>query len=706
MKRSSSYRTLLVLFMSAAAGWLLWGCAKLPVKPKIPATAVEDRQYAEAEALYKSGDYDRAFLQYQAYVAQYPNRPPAPDALMKMASICIVSEKYPEARELYQRVLSDYPDSTSAENARVEILATYYDQGDYSSFFERLSSVNVDTLAQSVKLRLYKLMGDAYLSSGQAKAAVDAYARSISCYPQGQRPEMIPEMKTAISVLDTHEIEELLSGPEYLPKAYLLYQLGLSSMKAGWDQSALDAFGKFLERYPDHELAGEVRGYIDAIKQKASSDRFAVGCLLPLTGPYSSYGKKALNGVELALYRFRLNHPEVPLKLVVKDTGSSEAQAIQAVRELDAAHVAAILGPIAMAKTAAEEAQNIGIPIITLSQKEGITDIGEYVFRNFLTPQTQVRTIVSYLTGKLGLKRFAILYPDEKYGTTFMNLFWDEVIAHGGVVTGCESYQGAATDFADPIKKLVGLYYELPDELKAELANAERPLPAEVWKLLHPKVFQDHYADDRPWLDPQTPGAQIQGGQAGVNIFMLGDASEGLLTGEGDYNEQEDTEPKADVDFDALFIPDSPNKVGLIVPQLAYYDVDNVVFTGTNLWHSDELIQMARRYLQNSLLTDGFFAESSLPIVREFVDSYKSVYGEAPGFIEAIAYDTAGILFETVSRPDVVLRSDIREKLVSQPPYQGVTGPTSFLETGEAEKEPFLLRIKGGRFRAVTGGTN
>ena len=52
----------------------------------------------------------------------------------------------------------------------------------------------------------------------------------------------------------------------------------------------------------------------------------------------------------------------------------------------------------------------------------------------------QVKTLVSYAVEKLGLNTFAILYPDENYGKTFMNLFWDEVIANGGKVVGVESY--------------------------------------------------------------------------------------------------------------------------------------------------------------------------------------------------------------------------------------------------------------------------
>jgi len=49
-------------------------------------------------------------------------------------------------------------------------------------------------------------------------------------------------------------------------------------------------------------------------------------------------------------------------------------------------------------------------------------------------PKMQVEAIVSYAIEVLGISRFAILYPDDKYGTTFMGLFQDEVEAYQGEV--------------------------------------------------------------------------------------------------------------------------------------------------------------------------------------------------------------------------------------------------------------------------------
>ncbi|MCP5051601.1 MAG: ABC transporter substrate-binding protein, partial [bacterium] len=141
---------------------------------------------------------------------------------------------------------------------------------------------------------------------------------------------------------------------------------------------------------------------------------------------------------------------------------------MMALEELYHDQVAAILGPIVTSEIAGREAQLMGVPIITFTQKDNIPEIGDKVFRNFITPDMQVQTIASFTVQTLGLSRFAILYPDETYGLTYMNLFWDKLLELGGTVVGVESYKPNQTDFMDPIKKLVGIYYEIPEDLKPE----------------------------------------------------------------------------------------------------------------------------------------------------------------------------------------------------------------------------------------------
>ena len=140
---------------------------------------------------------------------------------------------------------------------------------------------------------------------------------------------------------------------------------------------------------------------------------------------------------------------------------------------------------------------------------------------------------------------------------------------------------------------------------------------------------------------------------------------------------------------------------GLIVPQLAYFDVVDVYLLGTNLWHSASLIRIADQYVQGAVMPDGFFAESSSPEVRNFVATFEETYQEKPDFIEAVVYDSALMLFNAVSRPNIQYRNQIRDELIHLNNFPGITGNTRFDENGEAQKKLYLLRIRGKRFVPV-----
>lgn len=190
--------------------------------------------------------------------------------------------------------------------------------------------------------------------------------------------------------------------------------------------------------------------------------------------------------------------------------------------------------------------------------------------------------------------------------------------------------------------------------------------------------------------------------EAEENDTTMGDTSEKPIVPQDeeaeDISTEENEKPQAVVDFDAVFIPDAPKKTGLIIPHLAFFDVKDTYLLGTNLWHSDRLIEMARQYVQGAIMPDGFFAESASEKVKQFVGNYQEVFHEKPGFIEAVAYDTATILFQVVSEPDIRYRSALKNVLKRLSDFQGVTGGTSFNNDGDVRKNIYLLQVRGNRF--------
>jgi len=155
------------------------------------------------------------------------------------------------------------------------------------------------------------------------------------------------------------------------------------------------------------------------------------------------------------------------------------------------------------------------------------------------------------------------------------------------------------------------------------------------------------------------------------------------------------------VDFDAIFIPDTYSMVGLIAPELRFYGIEDVLLMGTNLWHSGQLMEMARKYVQGALVPDAFYLTSKRRQVVDFINRYEKKYQEKPGFFEAVAFDTAMMVFQTVSQPEVKSRKELKDHLLSIRNYNGVTGLTSFKTNGEADKKLYLLRVRKDKFEEV-----
>jgi hypothetical protein len=154
----------------------------------------------------------------------------------------------------------------------------------------------------------------------------------------------------------------------------------------------------------------------------------------------------------------------------------------------------------------------------------------------------------------------AILYPEDEYGLSFKDRFWEAVEANGGTVVGVEKYPPGSVDWQPEIKRLVGL---------AHLSRDQQALVDERNKL------RRRAADNADKL--ASPRFQ------GLPPY---------------------------VDFDAVFIPDDAPSVGLILPQLRFFDVRDVVYLGGSGWNDPALVKIAGREAQRAVFTDEFFAGS------------------------------------------------------------------------------------------------
>lgn len=180
----------------------------------------------------------------------------------------------------------------------------------------------------------------------------------------------------------------------------------------------------------------------------------AIGALLPLKGSYAQWGADALKGILLAANTFGATGQ--PVEVLTRDVESSGSSAASAVAELAATErVAGLVGPLlsSSALDAAKAAQANKIPVIALSQRDDLTETGEFVYRNFLTPQVQASYLAGYACTVMGRKTFVIIYPQNTYGVELAKYFSAEVLRLGCTVASEQSYQPGTADFSQSLRQ-------------------------------------------------------------------------------------------------------------------------------------------------------------------------------------------------------------------------------------------------------------
>jgi len=180
--------------------------------------------------------------------------------------------------------------------------------------------------------------------------------------------------------------------------------------------------------------------------------------------------------------------------------------------------------------------------------------------------------------------------------------------------------------------------------------------------------------------------------------------------------------------FDAVFVPDSADRLALIAPALAVADLwpqpwsaeaakraaesskgrgkdvngkggakaKPILLLSTANDLSHKLLANAGRYVQGALLCPGFYADDSEPHARAFADGYRAAYGRDPHATEAYAYD-AVVAFQTAIRQGARTRGDLVKALgtANMPVLHGLTGNVTFGPDHGRVDSPLVYQVDG-----------
>ena len=641
MKRPLSRVLLLVTALAA--------CAQPPVLRDgvpIPYEEAAQQDLREARERLEKGDIVAATAILERFARELPQSRYLDEALFLLGEVYLGQGDKEQAALAWTRLVEERPKSRRAPEAALLAAEAYREQGRPELGRRVLELAPFQRASDQLRVRMYRLLADLSRETGDYPGAVRALALTRR---DAASEEMVREVDLEIEELIEDRLrdseleqvaDELPHGPVY---DRVLLELTTRQLARGEFGEALAT----LERLPVRLRASDeaVRMHLRERAQRgAETAVYPVGLAVPLSGPYAGFGRSALRGAVLGLEVF--GDPPGRYRLVVRDTRGDPQAVGRAMRELVNEGVRVIIGPMSssVSAAAAPHADRARLPLLTLARREDLPFLSEWVVRLGLSPADQTALLAAYASSNGSQGRFAVLHPRDTRGTLYKNLFWDEMERRGGTIVGGESYPPDAIDVQEQIRKLVGLHY---------LTDKERELLAERDRLLK-----------RPL-----------------------DNAERLA-------EPELAELPPFVDFDALFIPDVADRVALILPQLRFYDVEDVMLLGPNDWNDSKLVEIAGADARGAVFAAAFHGESAEPHVSDFVSRFYQAYGTAPDLWSAISYDAASLVRAAVNRVGHPSSGQFRDELIDMNDFQGVSGLTGFSRDGVPRRELLLLQVE------------
>ncbi|MGY1723415.1 ABC transporter substrate-binding protein [Blastococcus sp. SYSU DS0533] len=175
-----------------------------------------------------------------------------------------------------------------------------------------------------------------------------------------------------------------------------------------------------------------------------------LGAVLSLTGAAASYGESQQRGLELAASELA-EQGGVTYDLTIEDDQTDPRQAITLFDEFVNDGVSLIIGPtLSNAAVQADPiAQEAGVPVLGISNTAaGVTEIGDYVFRDSLTEQAVIPQTVAAATEQFALEDVVVMYSnDDAFTESGYEAFAAALEDQGVTISETITFSKSDTDF-------------------------------------------------------------------------------------------------------------------------------------------------------------------------------------------------------------------------------------------------------------------
>jgi branched-chain amino acid transport system substrate-binding protein len=199
---------------------------------------------------------------------------------------------------------------------------------------------------------------------------------------------------------------------------------------------------------------------LTAIATPAFSAAIKIGFVFSMTGGAAVYGTSQKEGASLAIDQINAAAGSgLKITPIFEDDASVPQQGTNVFNKLiNGDKVSMIIGPTLSntAKITDPIAQKAGVPVLAVSNTiSGITEIGDYIFRNSLTENVVIPHTVKIAKEKLGIKKVALLYGNDDAMTKATYEVFKKVLQSSGIqIVGEQTFAKGDRDFSPQLTQI------------------------------------------------------------------------------------------------------------------------------------------------------------------------------------------------------------------------------------------------------------
>jgi hypothetical protein len=439
-----------ILAASVLAGLLLWGCAPGTMSIKSADMLSTPNLLVEADAAWKAKHWEAVELYYAAALER-PDlvKSELPTIYVRLAEAASQNEHYHQARIALERWAN--MDTQALERADWERL--YLGAMGALGKTERLTNhqqwvLGADNVPWTTKQVVALWYADYYMEHEDYERALDVLDKFYALAPDMPAKSLFEqELRHRLAEMDDTEVGDLAKAVApanqwRFPYALVAFERGTrtASDSTSWSTNwrtmrDLAASSELADRIPLQNKLAE-------LESRYGVPRIGLALALPVTGPYAKVGVKILRGAGLAQWRLAQEGVDVELKVINTEAPGWETR----LAELPS-HFTVVGGPLRInAFKRFYEADSPAAGVLEkravfafLSSLGDLTE-GKDAWRFFTSHNDEVRSLVHLTVDKLGITDLAVFYPEEKFGRTMAQTFYNEAAPLGGRIKGMQSY--------------------------------------------------------------------------------------------------------------------------------------------------------------------------------------------------------------------------------------------------------------------------